>query len=82
MKIEKSTLESIGHVLKMKNARVVKQITLEWLAILKDERKNCQTPANYYRKTIERGKLDYKCIEDLVIDRKKWRNTVRTREKR
>ena len=81
MKIEKRTLERIGHVLRMKNDRIVKQITLGWPVILEDQRKHRQTTTDYYRKTIERAGLDYECIEDLVLDRKKWRNIVKEREK-
>ena len=81
MNIEKRTLERIGHVLRMKNDRIVKQITLGWPVILEDQRKHRQTTIDYYRKTIERPGLDYECIEDLVLDRKKWRNIVKEREK-
>ena len=81
MKIEKRTLERIGHVLRMKNDRIIKQITLGWPVILEDQRKHRQTTIDYYRKTVERAGLDYECIEDLVMDRKKWRNIVKEREK-
>ena len=81
MKIEKRTLERIGHVLRMKNDRIVKQITLGWPVILEDQRMHRQTTIDYYRKTIERAGLDYECIEDLVMDRSKWRNIVKEREK-
>ena len=81
LKIEKRTLERLGHVLRMKNDRVVKQITLGWSVILENQRKHRQTTIDYYRKTIERAGLDYECIEDLVMDRNKWRNIVRKREK-
>ena len=50
MKIEKRTLERIGHVLRMKNDRIVKQITLGWPVILEDHRKHRQTTIDYYRK--------------------------------
>ena len=43
MKIEKGTLKRIGHVLRMKNDRIVKQITLGWPVILEDQRKHRQT---------------------------------------
>ena len=65
MKIEKRTLERIGHVLRMKNDRIVKQITLGWPVILEDQRKHRQTTIYYYRKRIERAGLDYECIEDF-----------------
>ena len=81
MKIEKRTLERIGHVLRMKNDRIVKQITLGWPVILEDRRKHRQTTTDYYRKTIERAGMDYECFEDLVMDRNKWRNIVKEREK-
>ena len=58
MKIEKRTLERIGHVLRMKNDRIVKQITLGWPVILEDQRKHRQTTIDYHRKTIERAGLD------------------------
>ena len=82
MKIEKRTLERIGHVLRMKNDRIVKQITLGWPVILEDQRKHRQTTIDYYRKTIERAGLDYECIEDLVMDRNKWRNIMTEEKKR
>ena len=65
----------------MKNDREVKQITLEWPVILENQRNHRQTTTDYYRKTNERARLDYECIEDLVMDRNKWRNIVRKREK-
>ena len=52
MKIEKRTLERIGHVLRMKNDRIVKQITLGWEVILEDQRRHRETTIEYYRKTI------------------------------
>ena len=81
MKIEKRTLERIGHVLRMTNDRIVKQSTLGWPVILEDQRKHRQTTIDYYRKTIERAGLDYECIEDLVMDRNKWRDIVKERER-
>ena len=80
-RIEKKALERIGHVLRMKNDRIVKQIVLGWPVILEDQRKHRQATADYYRKTIERAGLDYECIEDLVMDRNKWRNIGKEREK-
>ena len=71
LKTEKRTLERLGHVLRMKNDRAVKQITLGWSVILENQRKHRQTTIDYYRKTIERAGLDYECIEDLVMDRNK-----------
>ena len=59
IKIEKRTLERIGHALRMKNDRIVKQITLGWPVILEDQRKHRQTTIDYYRKTVERAGLDY-----------------------
>ena len=49
--------------------------------ILEDQRKHHQTTTDYYRKTIERPGLEYECIEDLVMDRNKWRNIVKEKEK-
>ena len=80
LKIEKQTLERLRLVLRMKNDRVVKQITLGWPVILENQRKHRQTTTDYYIKTIERAGLDYECIEDLVTDRNKWRNIMRKRE--
>ena len=48
---------------------------------MENQRKHRQTTIDYYRKTIERAGLDYECIEDLVMDRNKWRNIVKKREK-
>ena len=50
--------------------------------ILEDQRKHRQTTIDYDRKTIERAGLDYECIEDLVMDKNKWRNIVKEREKK
>ena len=81
MKIEKRTLERIGHMLRMKNDRIVKQIALGWPVILEDQRKHRQTTTDYYRKTIERAGMDYECFEDLVMNRNKWRNIVKERKR-
>ena len=81
MKIEKRTLGRIGHVSMMKNGRIVKQITLGWPVILEDQRKHRQATTDYCRKSIERARLDYECIEVLVMDRNKWRNIVKESEK-
>ena len=48
MKTEKRTLERIGHVLRMKNDRIVKQTTLGWPVILEDQRKHRQTSSALY----------------------------------
>ena len=55
-------------MLRMKNERTIKQITLGWPVILEDQRKHRQTTTDYYRKAVERTGLDYDCIEDLVMD--------------
>ena len=68
-------------MLRMKNERTIKQITLGWPVILEDQRKHRQTTTDYYRKAVERTGLDYDCIEDLVMDRNKWGNVVKEREK-
>ena len=64
-------------MLRMKNDRVVKHITLGWPVILEDQRKHRHTTADYYRITIQSVGLEYECNEDLVMDMIKWRSIVK-----
>ena len=78
-KITKRSLQRIGHVLRMDNSRLAKQVTLGWPANREPTRKRNQTTIDFWRKIIKDAGIDPDLVESVALDRKKWRRTVHYR---
>ena len=81
-KIEKRTLERIGHVLRMPDSRMVKVATLGWLEELeswaKTPGKKRKTP-HYWKRLLREAAIDPSDAGRLAQDREQWRDLVRRR---
>ena len=83
-KVEKRVLQRIGHVFRMKDDRLVKNVTLGWLAELEDYPKvkgRKKKTVLYWKKLVKEAGLDYTKINLLTQDRKIWRGIVNERMK-
>ena len=75
LKIEKRHLIRIGHILRMDNSRLTKQVTLGWpgTEISDQHNKARQTTIGYWRKLLKEAGSDPDTIEPLAINRKRYR---------
>ena len=80
-KIEKRSLQRIGHILRMDNSRTTKQATLGWYQ-KEGIRRAQQSTVQFWRKIIEEAGVDSDNVEIYVWDRKKWRNLIDGRMKK
>ena len=74
-KIEKLTLERIGHVLRMSNKRTKKAAILGWLASLEELPKlpgHKKQTLFYWRKLLKEAGINWAEPPKLATDRKKW----------
>ena len=82
IKIEKRTMERIGHIMRMENNREVKIATLGWYEKLEQLPK---TPGKkrkttlYWRKILREAGVDLMEIEQLTSDRDEWKKRVMER---
>ena len=83
-KIEKRTLERIGHVMRLPDDRMVKAATLGWLEDLeawdKAPGKKRKTLL-YWKGLLREAGVDYVMIEQATKDRDGWKSVVRDRMK-
>ena len=83
-KIEKRTLERIGHIMRVEDNRMVKAATLGWLEDLENWPK---TPGKkrktvlYWKGLLKEAALDYTEVGKLSENRKEWKATVKERMK-
>ena len=81
-KIEKRTLERIGHILRMSDERPVKIAVMGWLGSLEGLPK---TPGKkrktlfYWRKLLTEAGIDWRQAHKWAQDRKQWKAMVRKR---
>ena len=83
-KIEKRVLQRIGHVFRMKDDRLVKNITLGWLEDLENYAKipgKKKKTVLYWKKLVKEAGLDATKTHLLTQDRKVWRGLVNERMK-
>ena len=81
-KIEKRTLERIGHVLRMSNTRITKIAVLGWLEDLETIKKcpgKKRKTLFYWRKLLRESGVNWSEAGALAQDRKEWRRIVKTR---
>ena len=83
-KVEKRSLERIGHVMRLEDSSTVKAVTLGWLEDLESHDKRPgrkRKTVLYWRRLIKEAGLDWTEIGALTEDRKEWKRNVRERAK-
>ena len=81
-KIEKRVLQRIGHVFRLEDSSLVKNVTLGWLKDLESVPKNPgkkRKTVLYWRRLLREAGIDYTKIHSLTRDRKAWRMLVNER---
>ena len=84
-KIEKRTLQRIGHVMRWSEERPVKAAIFGWYEDLEDWRKNhgkMRETTSYWMKIIKEAGVDWKEIDYLTANRKEWKLKIKERMKR
>ena len=82
LKIEKRHLIRIGHIRRMSNNRLTKQLVLGWPApeILDQHRKARQTTIGYWRTLLRNAGQGPDTIESLALNRMKYKKFIEERE--
>ena len=80
LKMEKRTLERIGHVLRMNRDRMTKITTLGWPKAT-PEKPAGRTTITYWRTTLRNPGLYPDLIDNKCLDRKEFKKTTRKRIK-
>ena len=81
-KIEKRTLERIGHVLRISNERTTKIAVLGWLGSLEELPKRPGKKRKtlfYWRKLLKEAGVNWSEAGTIAQDRKKWKEIVTKR---
>ena len=81
-KIEKRTLERIGHILRMSNARTVKMAVLGWLGSLEEIQKRPgykQKTIFYWRKLLKEAGINWTEAPKFALERKEWKRRIKIR---
>ena len=81
-KIEKRVLQRIGHIMRMKDDRIVKAVVLGWMEELESEKKvpgKKRKTVLYWKGLLKQAGLDYTRIDLLTKDRKEWKAIVNER---
>ena len=81
-KIEKRSLQRIGHVLRMDSSRPVKAAVLGWspaLETIPKERTKTRTTPQYWRRLVKEAGLNPSDLGKYTKDRKTWRKTIHSR---
>ena len=81
-KIEKRSLQRIGHVLRMDSSRPVKAAVLGWSSALETipkERTKTRTTTQYWRRLVKEAGLNPSDLGKYTKDRKAWRKTIHSR---
>ena len=84
LKIEKRHLIRVGHILRMDNNRLTKQLVKGWPApeISDQHRKARQTTIGYWRTLMRNAGQDPVTIENLALNRKKYKKFIEERVRR
>ena len=84
LKIEKRHLIRIGHILRMDNNRLTKQLVLDWPApeTSDQHRKARQATIGYWRTLLRHAGQDPDTIESLALNRKKYKKFIEERVRR
>ena len=82
-RVEKRTLERIGHVMRMEDGRLVKAAVLGWVEQLErvgaPPKRSRRKTVLYWKKLLREAGIDYTKIGQLTSDRKLWKSRVRER---
>ena len=82
VKIETRVLQRIGHVFRLEDSSLVKNVTLGWLKDLEEYPKNPGKKRKtllYWKKLLKEAGLDYTKINNLTKDKKERRRIVKKR---
>ena len=82
VKIEKRVLERIGHVMRMGDERVTKQVVLGWYEELQGREKRKgrkKKTVLFWRRSLREAGVDPMDVERLAADRDGWRRMVKRR---
>ena len=84
LKIEKRVLQRIGHIMRMDDSRLVKNVTLGWMEDFErydkiQERK--RKTMLYWKKLVREAGIDYTTLGEKCTDRKVWKAIVNKRVK-
>ena len=77
-KIERRSLQRLGHVLRMPNDRLTKKVCFGWYR-REERRKGKQTTIYYWRKLVREAGLDPDNVEMYARDRNRWMNQIKIR---
>ena len=83
-KIEKRSLERLGHVFRIPEESRTKQVTFGWLSKLEctdKERKKLRCTPRYWIKLAREAGWDPLEINDIAQDRERWRGLIRERSR-
>ena len=80
-KIEKRSLQRVGHVLRMPNDRLTKRICLGWYR-REGRRSGKQTTIHYWRKLVREAGIDPDNVEIHANNRTRWKKQIKVRMKR
>ena len=81
-KIEKRSLERLGHIMRMEDDRLVKVATLGWMEELEEVDKvpgKKRKTVLYYKKLVKEAGLEYTRIGSLTRQRKEWKKRINQR---
>ena len=81
-KIETRTLERIGHVIRMPNERIVKRVVMgQWTEGKGKPTSSKNNTINYWRRLLAETGIDWTNIENLALERKRWKSKTMKRMK-
>ena len=83
-KVEKRVLERIGHVMRMKDNRMTKAVTLGWMKEAEKYKKpkgRKRETVTCWKKLVREAGMDTTDIGSLTADRKNWKAKVKERMK-
>ena len=77
-KIERRSLQRMGHVLRIPNDRLTKRVCLGWYR-REGRRTGKLTTIHYWRKLVREADLDPDNVEMHARDRNRWKNQIKIR---
>ena len=77
-KIERRSLQRMGHVLRMPNDRLTKKVCFGWYR-REGRRIGKQTTIHYWRKLVHEAGLGLDNVEMYARDRNRWKNQIKIR---
>ena len=81
-KIEKRSLQRIGHVMRLNDDRPVKRAVQGWIPALETtnrSKKKCRNTPQYWRRLVTEAGIDPNDLDRLTENRLEWRKIIRKR---